>query len=348
MSDKDGATETSHQAGNELALDAQRTDSQGAVVELQNPLGKVELDDFGLPVKKKTPTAVATAVPKALPSIPSGAQETDDAEISVPKDEKKEDELPTKSEGTERDLKGPGGHVPTSSISSAHRNVAPAGLMLKDSQTRDRSDSKSSVKKASDSKHKHQPSGGAPSEWSHQMLAPQAEQEDAPQEEETWQEMPAYAPFDIYNDDNKLVAREFEDESEELAYGSLGGAGKGYTRVQMDEDAQSATSMDDNTAYLFKEHGTNVQDEDDDVQDASMQLQTTKGLLTETQKIAYAGLTRLAMIEMTQVAESLERTRSTKKAIDACIESYKLWSQKIMVRIYAHMEIESAGMLQGS
>jgi hypothetical protein len=60
--------------------------------------------------------------------------------------------------------------------------------------------------------------------------------------------MPAYALYDMYDDDNRLIAREARDSGDEGdAYAGLGGAGGGYTRVQLDEDAQSATSLDENT-----------------------------------------------------------------------------------------------------
>lgn len=183
------------------------------------------------------------------------------------------------------------------------------------------------------------------SEWSHQQLAPQTHRENASiKDDDDWQEMPAYAPYDIYNDDGKLVAREVVDSDDDTnEYANLGGAAKGYTRVQVDEDAQSATSMDDNTAYLFKERGTNVADEDDDARDPLSQMQTTKGLLTEGQRIAYVGLVRLAMVQMSKDLDRLERTKVTKKDVDLAVEAMKMWSQKMMVRLYSHMEIDSAG-----
>ena len=186
----------------------------------------------------------------------------------------------------------------------------------------------------------------AASEWSHQQLAPQPQHDgNSAQEEEGWQDMPAYAPFDIYDDDGKLIAREAAHLDEEAAaYGHLGGAGKGYTRVQADEDAKSVTSMDDNTAYLFKEHGTNVADEDDEeARDPLSQMQTTKGLLTEGQRIAYVGMIRLAMVEMHKEIDALERTKGARKAIDLVLEAFKMWSQKMMVRLYSHMDIDAAG-----
>jgi hypothetical protein len=169
------------------------------------------------------------------------------------------------------------------------------------------------------------------------------EKEEDEEDQDKWETMPAYAPFDLYNDDGKLIAKEQVVEDEDMDYGKLGGAGKGYTRVQVDDDAQSATSMDENTAYLFKEPSANLLDEDEEGRDVGSQMQATKDILTEGQRIAYVGIVRLGMIQMSKELSELERTRHTKKAIDFVIESTKLWSQKIMVRLYGHMEIETAG-----
>lgn len=194
--------------------------------------------------------------------------------------------------------------------------------------------------------YRYSNSGAAVSEWSHQQILSQHTDVSNHEDEDRWQEMPAYAPFDLYNEDGKLVAKEAVDSDEEAAtYGHLGGAGKGYTRVQVDEDAQSATSMDDNTAYLFKEQSTNLLDDDEDARDPLAQMQATKDLLTEGQRIAYVGIVRLAMVKMTKILGSIERTRNSKKSVDIAVEAMKMWSQKMMVRLYSHMDIESAEQL---
>ena len=181
--------------------------------------------------------------------------------------------------------------------------------------------------------------------WSHQALAPQKVEVENEKREEDWQDMPAFAPYDLYDDDGKLVAREaHESEDEGNAYTGLGGAGKGYTRVQADEDAQSATSMDENTEYLFKKPNEEAVDEDEEQRDPLAQMQATKDLLTEGQRIAYVGVTRLAMAQMVKDLESIEGTKGTKKVLALCTESMKMWSQQMMVRLYAHMDIDSSGM----
>ena len=185
---------------------------------------------------------------------------------------------------------------------------------------------------------------GAVSGWSHQALASKKAEIEDKKEGEEWQSMPAYAPYDLYDDDGHLIAREApESDEEDNAYHGLGGAGKGYTRVQVDEDAKSATSMDDNTEYLFKSKGTDLHHMDDEEQrDPLAQLQATKGLLTEGQRIAYVGITRLRMAEMVKELEEMKHAKKTKKVLGIATESTKMWSQKIMVRMYKHMEIDSS------
>ncbi|KAI9662438.1 MAG: hypothetical protein M1821_008605 [Bathelium mastoideum] len=184
---------------------------------------------------------------------------------------------------------------------------------------------------------------GQVSEYSHQQLAaPSTNLPDvASPKSDEWQEMPALAPYDIYDDDGHLVAQEAEESDEEAAvYGGIGGAGKGYTKVQIDEDAESATSMDDNTAYLFKDPTTTVTDEDADVRDPLAQMQATKDLLTEGQRIAYVGVAKVAMEKMIRDLDALQKTKGAKKALELGVETMQMWSQKAMLKLYQHMEIK--------
>jgi hypothetical protein len=189
------------------------------------------------------------------------------------------------------------------------------------------------------------------SEFSHQQLTTHESDKDGKDEKDEkddWQVMPAYAPYDIYDDDNKLVAKEYDPDAEQetYGYGGLGGAGKGYTRVVLDDDAESVNSIDENTQYLFKEAGSTSLAEDEESQrDAVSQLQATKDLLTEGQRIAYVGLTRLEMSAMVKEVQALlenAKSRRTNREIQVAAESIKMWSQKMMIRLYTHMEISQA------
>jgi hypothetical protein len=185
-------------------------------------------------------------------------------------------------------------------------------------------------------------------EYSHQHVVMQLQQ---PQKEEKkdeddmeWQEMPAYARYDMYDDDNRLIAKENTEELEDMSgYANVGGAAKGYTRVIMDDDADSQTSMDDNTAYLFKERSTALADEDEEGRDMLTQMQATKDLLTEGQRVAYVGLVRLAMVEMEKkFADFDTSTKKVKKMLEMQKGTTKMWAQKIMVKIYGHMDINAS------
>ncbi|KAK4938953.1 hypothetical protein LTR10_020701 [Elasticomyces elasticus] len=201
-------------------------------------------------------------------------------------------------------------------------------------------------------KRVHSSDAPAVSEWSHHRQIANATNEEAEEEEEeTWQAMPAIDEFDVYDDYGRLVAKgnkQTEDETD--AYVGLGGAGKGYTRVQLDEDAQSATSMDEDTNYLFKsgQKPEKVDEgyiEEDDQRDALTQLEATKDLLTEGQRIAYVAVVRLTVHKMFNALGDLEKTRGTRKELMKSVESMDMWSQTTMLRLYTHMDIDPAEQL---
>ena len=177
------------------------------------------------------------------------------------------------------------------------------------------------------------------SEYSHQKIVPRPnepeDKKNEPEPEDEWQTMPAYASYDMWDDDGRLIAKAIEESEDEDT-----GAAKGYTRVFDDEDADSVTSMDENTKYLFNDN-----DDDEASRNPLNQMQATKELLTEGQRIAYVGVCKLALVEMT--AELLKvkvKSRSAKRNMQVIVENMRMWSQKIMVRLYTHMEISPPGM----
>lgn len=177
------------------------------------------------------------------------------------------------------------------------------------------------------------------SEWSHQAFDKKDVSQD--QDEGEWQPMPSYAPYNIYDDDNRLIAVEKEDSDSD---NETCAAGNGYTRLQVDDDAQSATSLDENTQYLLNDcTGTGAGEmEDEEQRDTVSQLQATKNLLTEGQRIAYVGMVRLILSTMIRQSEKLISIGDAKKETSMAAEAMKMWSQKMMLRLYAHMEISSA------
>ena len=243
-------------------------------------------------------------------------------------------------------------HSRHSSVQSEHESEGVKPLSFSQGQMQDgKSQRKESVSSKPagqgtenvDEQVKPASDGPAVSEWSHQRLASCHEKPIQEEEKDEWKTMPAFAEYDLYDDDGKLLARGAEAEDEEEAvYGGLGGAGKGYTRIQLDEDAKSATSMDEDTNYLFKENQAADESGDESQRDAVSQLQATKDLLTEGQRIAYVGVTRLAIHQMNKFLEDIEPTRGTKKDLSKAVEDMSKWGQQMMVRLYAHMEIDPA------
>ncbi|KAK9237371.1 hypothetical protein V1525DRAFT_360863 [Lipomyces kononenkoae] len=155
--------------------------------------------------------------------------------------------------------------------------------------------------------------------------------------DDDWQDMPVYASHDIYDDDGNIIAHEeipSEDEEEENK--RRGGAGKGYTRATLDEeDADHAEYLDESTNYLFH---------DDDPTDSAArnplnQMRATKELLTEAQRIAYVGLCKLAMVDMATDLARKKGSQRIAKYMSLAYGSMAMWSQKMIMRLYVHMDI---------
>ncbi|KAG0147853.1 hypothetical protein CROQUDRAFT_132292 [Cronartium quercuum f. sp. fusiforme G11] len=98
-----------------------------------------------------------------------------------------------------------------------------------------------------------------------------------------------------------------------------------YTRVGLDDDPDE-DNLNMRTQYLF---------DDERGMTPLNQMQQTKTLLTEGQRIAYVGLCRLVMIEMIQVLK-----RGGHDEMAPAVESMAHWSTKIISRLYQHMDVE--------
>jgi hypothetical protein len=103
-----------------------------------------------------------------------------------------------------------------------------------------------------------------------------------------------------------------------------------YTRLELDDDPEE-DEISMRTQYLFNE-------------DTSMtplsQMQQTKTLLTEGQRIAYVGLCKLVAREMVQ---TLALAAKGAKELEPARESCQNWGNKIMGRLYRHMDVDAAG-----
>jgi len=336
--------------------------------------GEIEYDDFGLPVRKRSPSPVfdddvsdsdnelpqppaplKTMKQKSAEPLGLAKPAVEEVPIAAASGQVKLAQPPApsvpavpvvedKEEGKEETTstkEGPTSTKDATPKSNYQRNEPLMSLPEEDRKNNE-------VRMFSeDPKDPHMPTGmGTVSEWSHQQIVPRGGRAEVKGEiieekkedsEDEWQAMPAYAPYDIYDDDDRLVAHAHVDSEDEEDTG----AAKGYTRVYDDEDAQSVTSMDENTNYLFKEN-----EDDEAARNPLSQMKATKELLTEGQRIAYVGVCRLALIEMLRDLQRLQaKGRGAKRNLSQAVDGMIKWSQKIMVRLYTHMELSPPGTL---
>lgn len=100
-----------------------------------------------------------------------------------------------------------------------------------------------------------------------------------------------------------------------------------YTRLRVNEEDE-ADEVHLRTRYLFDE---------DKAMTPLSQMQATKNMLTEAQRIAYVGVCALTAKEMVQKLKT-----SNRKELKASFQHMELWAMKIMGRLYYHMELETA------
>jgi len=101
-----------------------------------------------------------------------------------------------------------------------------------------------------------------------------------------------------------------------------------YTRLRINEE-DDADEVHLRTKYLFDE---------DKAMTPLSQMQATKNLLTEAQRIAYVGLCSLTSREMSQSLRNVKR-----KELKPAVQNMELWAMKIMGRLYYHMELATQG-----
>jgi hypothetical protein len=101
-----------------------------------------------------------------------------------------------------------------------------------------------------------------------------------------------------------------------------------YTRVRMREE-EDVDEVHLRTRYLFDE---------DQAMTPLSQMQQTKNMLTEAQRIAYVGLCALVSTEMLKKLKKL-----TGKESKTAVQDMALWRLKILGRLYYHMELATAG-----
>ncbi|KAL5339332.1 hypothetical protein BJX70DRAFT_364054 [Aspergillus crustosus] len=326
---------------------------------------KQEFDDFGLPIRSRPKTSrEATESPVDDEQFHDATEALSSSDTQIPSEEAdsgKEKGVAEPADNKTSSESRADGMRASTPISSGRETPTEYGVAASTTEKQMASPrpnpeseppppytEKPSQDGASDSKPEqavHKQDNIPMSEWSHQRLYEHKEKDrhEPESDEEDWKDMTAIDEFDLYDDYGRLIARGAKQEDDEAVYQGLGGAAKGYTRVQLDDDSDSINSMDEDTNYLFKEGGgTAAGIEGEELRDTLSQLQATKDLLTESQRIAYVGATRLTIFRMVKDMERIVASKSTRKSKQKAVDSMRGWGQAMMARLYAHMDINTA------
>ncbi|KAF9024042.1 DUF726-domain-containing protein, partial [Hymenopellis radicata] len=166
-------------------------------------------------------------------------------------------------------------------------------------------------------------------------------------DDEGWQEMP------VVHEDEFKGGLDEEDQKkyhyQPSAKGAAGAANATGNLIDVDDYGNEWRSKLDNNENDYTRLRVNEEDENDEVhmrtrylfdEDKAMtplsQMQATKNLLTEAQRIAYVGLCSLTSREMAQRLQAAHR-----KELKLALANMDLWRMKIMGRLYYHMELET-------
>lgn len=118
------------------------------------------------------------------------------------------------------------------------------------------------------------------------------------------------------------------------------GGARGYTQLRVDEDVEGE-ELSAASEYLFAPGGQrnaeNIASGEASSATPHSQLDTTKRLLSEGQKIAYVGLVSLVARDLIRMLQ-----RVPGKELKAAIESTEEWRLRVMARLFQHMDIESS------
>ncbi len=148
--------------------------------------------------------------------------------------------------------------------------------------------------------------------------------------DDDWEEMPTVATYDIFDYKGKLVVEKEENNNDSIV-DKEASAAHGYTRVAADmEENKLTTEIGEHTEFLFD-------NEEGETRNTTDQLHVTKEMLTDDEKIAYVGLTKVAIVELATELAQLHGSRNISKKMARSFSEMAHWSKIIMDRLYNHM-----------
>ncbi|WBW72697.1 Golgi localized Alpha/Beta hydrolase fold, DUF726 family protein [Schizosaccharomyces osmophilus] len=107
-----------------------------------------------------------------------------------------------------------------------------------------------------------------------------------------------------------------------------------YTRVYRDENEDQKHQLDSNAMKVLS-----INDNDQDELNMENQMGVTEGILTESEKMAYAGVCRLAIMLMVDNVAQLTSFSWYRGECKSALENIIVWADKVTENLYEHLDI---------
>ncbi|KAI5950890.1 hypothetical protein KGF54_003964 [Candida jiufengensis] len=168
----------------------------------------------------------------------------------------------------------------------------------------------------------------------------------------SWKEMKTISDLDFYNDKGELQHKSNSGKD----FTKDNNLHFGYTKIDTEEQVNKYAALDKKTEFLFK--GTtksyanknilfNADDSDsdydnDDELDSGETLADTKQMLSESQKFAYVGITKLLTVDMaTNLAKVQFGTNSRiAKQLSGSQKNFSNWTLYVLSKLYEHLDVK--------
>lgn len=172
-----------------------------------------------------------------------------------------------------------------------------------------------------------------------------------------WKSMKTISELDYYNDKGEL---EFQSGND---FQALGTDSRGYTKINTEEQVAKYAELDKKTDFLFAtrkesskndetaayrkedlDYGSdeeNSEYEEDDNLDSDETLQSMRNMLTDAQKFAYVGTSKLIAVNMATELAKIKLSTSNKVAKELSLgqRNFANWTMYIMSKLYEHMNL---------
>ncbi|AOA64005.1 Putative lipase [Komagataella phaffii CBS 7435] len=176
-----------------------------------------------------------------------------------------------------------------------------------------------------------------------------------------WKEMDTEISYTIYDNKGEKIDASIKQQ---IISQKKDDAPDGYTRINAEEQAQKYEEIDKKMDFLFEKENSNlnrllngshdvehyeeedVYSDDDDYTPLS-QLDTTKKMLKESQKVAYVGLVQLCIVEMGIALAEVHgtQTRTMGKKLSKAHATFSSWASSLMTKLHKHIGLSEEEQL---